>query len=86
LLSLFQDQRRLKLTPTPTKMSTERELAPGGPAQLHPHTLPLTFPDLQMTSAVGIIGKVYGECDTSTSSLHAPQGKTPPRIGSVVNT
>jgi len=68
---IFQEQRRrLKLTPTPTKMSTERELAPGGPAQLHPHTLPLTFPDLQMTSTVGIIGKVYGECGTHL--FHSP--------------
>lgn len=46
-------------------MSTERELA-GGPAQLH--TLPLTFsPDLgtalQLNSAVGIMGKVYGKCE-----------------------
>lgn len=40
-------------------MSTERELAPGGPAQLH--TLPMTFPDLGATMAVGIIGKVYGK-------------------------
>ncbi|XP_017147364.1 protein argonaute-2 isoform X2 [Drosophila miranda] len=40
-------------------MSTERELAPGGPAQLLTHTLPLTFPDLQINTTVGIIGKVY---------------------------
>lgn len=42
-------------------MSTERELA-GGPAQLH--TLPFP-PDLgtslQLNTAVGIIGKVYGK-------------------------
>lgn len=47
-------------------MSTERELAPGGPAQLH--TLPVAFSDigttLQLNTAVRIIGKVYGKCST----------------------
>lgn len=42
-------------------MSTERELAPGGPAQLH--SLPMTFPDIGASLAVGIIGKVYGMYD-----------------------
>ncbi|KAH8290508.1 hypothetical protein KR054_003715 [Drosophila jambulina] len=75
-------------------MSTERELAPGGPAQLHPHTLPLTFPDLQMTSAVGIIGKVYeSQWTPSPTRPQSPsQAQTsfdtltsPPTPGSSVN-
>ncbi|EDV37961.1 uncharacterized protein Dana_GF11153, isoform A [Drosophila ananassae] len=75
-------------------MSTERELAPGGPAQLHPHTLPLTFPDLQITSAVGIIGKVYeSQWTPSPTRPQSPsQAQTsfdtltsPPAPGSSVN-
>lgn len=54
-ISIF---RSVKLTPTPTKMSTERELAPGGPNQsLH---LPAAFQDFKELS-VNLLEKVYGE-------------------------